>query len=86
MQLIDKIMDNKKEELQKNGFLIYRNFFTDSQITTLYENGKLIFIQQLKKLNLPYNTNDDFKESLVKLFNIERSYPSPYQYIPQTQI
>ena len=72
MQLIDKIMDNKKEELQKNGFLIYRNFFTDSQITTLYENGKLIFIQQLKKLNLPYNTNDDFKESLVKLFNIER--------------
>ena len=72
MQLIDKIIDNKKEELQKNGFLIYRNFFTDSQITTLYENAKLIFIQQLKKLNLPYNTNDDFKESLVKLFNTKR--------------
>lgn len=54
-----------KEQLEKDGYIILKNFYTPHQVETVRMSASLFFIKQFEYFGYKGN----FKENMIKLFN-----------------
>lgn len=59
------------EKFNKKGYIILKNFFNPETIDRIREDSKDIFKTQFKRFGYD-DTNEMFKDSMVKLFNNQR--------------
>jgi ectoine hydroxylase-related dioxygenase (phytanoyl-CoA dioxygenase family) len=66
MDLEKQVLDMQlKNELEKNGFIILRNFFSKEYIINVRKKAESVFQIQFEK----FNYVGSFKENIIKLFN-----------------